>query len=1198
VTEPLNKLPEPDASTADYYNSLGLLYASQQKHREATRAFQKALDLDSTCAEAFYNQALSLTAQGCLDEAIDCYAHALRVRPDFVDAYYNLGNLLQRKGLIEKAIENYSMSVKLKTNFPEAYNNLGLCLKALERFEQAVESYNKAIALRPDYAEAYNNLGLTLQDQGLWEQAIEKFESAIRLKPDHSGHHYNLGFTLNEIDQLDAAASHYRRSIQLEPAFADAHNNLGVILKTQGRIEAAISHFQTALEYSSDKAEIYNNLGNALKKCGRIDEALRMLQRALADRPDFAEAYNNLGVAFQARGNYSAAQIHYEKAIALKPEFAEARFNRATIDLLHGNFARGWQGYEWRFKKRHWQDLYPLRHNLPCWDGSPFPQKRLLVNDEQGFGDTIQFVRYLSQVKALGGTVIMGTRNPLVTCLQGMDGIDEVIDRTAVEDPAAGCDLVVSLLSLPGIFKTHLASIPAKSPYMFAAAEKTAYWKQRIRGSEFKVGLVWAGNPDHENDYIRSIPLQNLIALAEIPGLLLFALQKGAAARQMAEMPASAKLIDLGPELKDFSDTAAAMTTMDLIVSVDTAAAHLAGALGLPVWTLVYFAPDWRWMLDRDDSPWYPTMRLFHQQKHNDWQAVICRVTDELKKTLKKRELTLKINKNSGSEIANRHSKVGSLFRSVEPSPGDLDAEPKHAQDFHMLGVAACQKGDYERAKTLIGRALSIDSRAPLYYYNFGRVCASLGESLAAINAFRRAINLKPDYIEAYCSLGTILRDQQRFDEALKLFDAIVQISPEEAFIHHSRGQILSAQGRCDQAIEAFERAISLFPGEAKFYNSLGIARGMSGDQASAIEAFKWALRIDANLLEAVNNLGTAMHEQGEFDKALAYFNRAVELKPDYAEARFNRAAVQLLKGNFEQGWPEYECRCQQVNWKRSHSCPAGFPRWDGASFVGKRLCVHTEQGLGDTLQFLRYLPQVKNLGGKVILEISEHLAALLKDLNSVDELVVKNSNASKGARYDMCVHLLSLPGLFHTTAKIIPAAVPYIVANPAKVSNWKQKLDSPDFKVGLVWGGSPAHKRDRIRSIELARFGVLAGIPGLRLYGLQKGRAALQAVKTADDIKISNLGHELCDFSDTAALVENLDLTISVDTSVAHLAGAMGKPVWVMLPFVPDWRWMLDCDVSPWYPTMRLFRQPQPGNWDAVIGRLAEELNTLVASQ
>jgi tetratricopeptide (TPR) repeat protein len=343
--------------------------------------------------------------------------------------------------------------------------------------------------------------------------------------------------------------------------------------------------------------------------------------------------------------------------------------------------------------------------------------------------------------------------------------------------------------------------------------------------------------------------------------------------------------------------------------------------------------------------------------------------------------------------------------------------------------------------------------------------------------------------------------------------------------------------------------------------------------------------------------MGTAVQEEGEFDRAIEYFDRAIQIRPDYGEARFNRAAIELLKGNFETGWRDYEGRSHQAIWRRNHSCPETMPRWDGASFSGKRLCVHSEQGLGDTLQFVRYLPLVKALGGTVILETSEPLLELLKPSAWVDEFVVQGTGKSKDADHDMCVPLLSLPGIFNTRLDTIPASVPYLNADAVKVNYWKKKLTTVDFKVGLVWAGNPTHKKDRSRSIGLEGFRALTNIAGVRVYGLQKGDAALQAQKMADTMEIRNFGDELNDFSDTAALIENLDLVVSVDTAVAHLAGAMGKATWVLLPFVPDWRWMLERDDSPWYPGLRLFRQPEKGNWEAVLQLLATELKAIASN-
>ncbi len=1155
----LGKAIESNPAKSVYHNSLGLVYVSQNRHREAEGAFFKAAELDPGCVDAVYNRALTLSALGRTDEALVSYSLAVELKPDLAEAYFSLGNIFKQKGLIEKAIENYS----------------------------------RAVEVRPDFGEAYHNWGQALQGQGRLAQAVAKFQQAVRVNPGHADSHYSLGFALNEIGDPDNAAAHYRRAIELRPDYADAYHNLGAVLKTQGRLAEAISHYEKALEYSSDKAGIYNNLGNALEKCGRIDDALDMYHRALTEKPDFAGVYNNLGTAFNTLGDYPAAQQNYDRALELDPQFAEARFNRAVVDLLHGNFARGWRDYEWRLSKQHWQTIYPLRHDLPRWSGGPFPGKRLYVHDEQGLGDTIHFVRYLPRVKALGGTVRLGTRTPLLSCMQGLDGCDEVTDRTAGGDPAEGCDLVVPLLSLPGIFGTDLADIPADIPYIRADAAKMSLWRGRLNGPGFKVGLVWAGNPDHEKDHVRSIPLKDLIGLAEIPGIRLFGLQKGTAAAQMAQIPVNAEMKNLGTELEDFSDTAALMASMDLIISVDTAAAHLAGAMGLPVWTMVYYAPDWRWMLDREDSPWYPTMRLFRQQKRNDWTAVIDRVAAELKRLTATTGTGPGMGADACFEHASRHYQAGRPDRALELLQRILDQDPQHSGALHLLGVAAHHKGDYDKALALIGRALAIDPQAPHYYYNFGLVCAALGNPQAAINAYRRAIDLKADYIEAYGSLANALKDQGRNDEALDLLDRVLQIVPDEAKIHHSRGQILSARGQHAHAVRAFKRAIDLDPGQAGFYNSLGITRCLSGDLTGAKKAFEQALNRRCDYVEAINNLGTAAQEAGDYNQALAHFEQALAIRPDYGDARFNRAAIQLLKGRLDAGWPDYEYRLQKAGNRRHHACPSPMPTWDGAPFSGRRLLVHCEQGLGDALQFVRYLPLVKQRGGIVILEANPCFKTLFSALAGVDRIVAPGSDPA-AVEHDVCIPLLSLPGIFKTTLETVPAEVPYIYADSKKTAIWAEKFSVLDMNVGIVWAGNPSHRRDHIRSLDLESFELLAEIPNARFFSLQKGPPALQTQRVTHPLSIQNLCDALADFSDTAAVIANLDLVISADTAVAHLAGAMGKATWVLLPFVPDWRWMLDREDSPWYPTMRLFRQPDPGNWTAVMRRVADELKAL----
>ncbi|MHC4559809.1 MAG: glycosyltransferase family 9 protein, partial [Planctomycetota bacterium] len=303
-----------------------------------------------------------------------------------------------------------------------------------------------------------------------------------------------------------------------------------------------------------------------------------------------------------------------------------------------------------------------------------------------------------------------------------------------------------------------------------------------------------------------------------------------------------------------------------------------------------------------------------------------------------------------------------------------------------------------------------------------------------------------------------------------------------------------------------------------------------------------------------------------------------------------------LLSGNYIEGWKGYRRRRNTDLKALTDYHRSGKPRWDGSSFEGKRLFVHYEQGLGDNIQFIRYLPMVKARGGTVIFETIKPLIGLLQGFPGVDELVEYFPDKKSSVDFDVYTSLLDMPNIFGTTLETIPAEVPYIRAEPAKTQYWRNRLAGPDFKVGIVWAGSPVHGNDRYRSCILACFEPLTKIAGLQLYGLQKGKAAAQMDELAETIPLTNISKEFGDFTDTAAAIENLDIVISVDTSVLHLAGAMGKPVWALLPFAPEWRWMLNREDSPWYPTMRLFRQRSWSQWDPVFQQVAEELRIIVA--
>jgi tetratricopeptide (TPR) repeat protein/GT2 family glycosyltransferase len=565
-----------------------------------------------------------------------------------------------------------------------------------------------------------------------------------------------------------------------------------------------------------------------------------------------------------------------------------------------------------------------------------------------------------------------------------------------------------------------------------------------------------------------------------------------------------------------------------------------------------------------------------------------------------------------------------------------ISNNPDMPQYHNTLGVIFEILEKYEEAVTSYQKAVSIKPDYAEAYHNMAIAFQSQSQYAAAVEKCKRAISIEPDYAQAYNTLGFSLEKQQLYDEAIKYYRKAIQLKPDFAEAYNHLGVVLSIQENPAEAIDNYKQALKYDPNYAEVYNNMGIALKIKEQFAEAISCFEKAIELEpdfaeayynlANSLrdkaqstdaiknyrqavlfkpdfaEAYNGLGNVLNAKGEYaevienDKAIENYRKALQIKPDFAEAHWNMSLVLLRSGRFTEGWEEYEWR-QNPDLKMTlypHSYET--PQWDGLDFKDKKLIVHCEQGLGDTLQFVRYLPMVKDHGGTVILEIRKPLYELLRSFPGVDELVEASFEYKQTVKVDYHVSLMDLPKIFETTLETIPAEIPYINACPAKVEYWRKKLTTPDFKVGIVWAGSPTHGNDRYRSCALKHFAPLTEINGVRLYGLQKGKATAQ-VELNEEMAITNLGNEFEDFTDTAAAIENLDLIISVDTSVLHLAGAMGKPVWALLPFSPDWRWMLNRQDSPWYPTMKLFRQKKWGQWEFVFQDVAKELKNMVSN-
>jgi tetratricopeptide (TPR) repeat protein len=500
----------------------------------------------------------------------------------------------------------------------------GLARHLAGNLPEAEVLYLEVIKNHPCHAPAWHLLGVLHHQRGQSQQAVNLIQRAISLNSNTPEYYNNLGISWRALGRLDQAISSYRCALIRNPHYADAHFNLGNALQESGQLNAAVDCYHRALVVQPDAAEIHYNLATVLLVQDRLKNALESYQAAVALKPDYAEAHNNMGAVLRDLGRINEAVRCFRKSLEIRPDYPEAHVNLALALLLIGDFKSGWAEHEWRWQ---WPGYTSPKRNFtqPLWQGEPLKGQTILVYAEQGLGDSIQFGRYLPQVIRCGGQVIFECPASLKTLFETALGTSQII---AQGNPLPHFDVQAPLLSLPLVFGTTLETIPNRVPYL--AAPKGGPPFPAAKDSKTKVGLVWAGNPRHSNDRHRSVDLDLLVPLLQLPEVACFSLQVGASSAALAELPAAIRPDDLGAGLRDFGDTAALITQVDLIISVDTALAHLAGALGKPVWLLLPFVSDWRWMLGREDSPWYPAMRLFRQPHPGDWPSVIEKVRQQL----------------------------------------------------------------------------------------------------------------------------------------------------------------------------------------------------------------------------------------------------------------------------------------------------------------------------------------------------------------------------------------------------------------------------------------------------------------------------------------------------------------------------------------------------------------------------------------
>jgi Tfp pilus assembly protein PilF len=469
--------------------------------------------------------------------------------------------------------------------------------------------------------------GSRMIQAGELSQAEPVFRRLTQHDPEGAEAWFFLGYLEQNRGNDDEAVAHYRRAIGLAPDLAEAHNNLGVVLQRRGRFHEAEPCFRRAVEAMSDYAEAHNNLGNVLQDQGRFEEALGAYRRALGVRPGYVEAYRHMGNAHRALGRFDQALACYETGLGLAPDHILLHTSRGMLRIQQGDLKRGWPELEWRLRGH---DSPIPRYPRPMWDGAPLEGRTILVHCEQGLGDTIHFLRYATPLQRRGGRVLVVCKLPLMRIASTCPGVGQVAADTGGMPPLP-FDVHIPLISLPRVLGTTLDTIPAEIPYLFPDGSLVDAWRDELRAIEgFKVGIVWRGNPLHTRDRERSFPPALFEAIARVPGVRLFSLQKNGGRAELDELAGRFEVLDLSPRLRDLVDTAAVMKNLDLVITPDSSPAHLAGALGVPAWVALPFIADWRWMSEREDTPWYPSLRLFRQRRFGDWSDVFARMAAAL----------------------------------------------------------------------------------------------------------------------------------------------------------------------------------------------------------------------------------------------------------------------------------------------------------------------------------------------------------------------------------------------------------------------------------------------------------------------------------------------------------------------------------------------------------------------------------------
>lgn len=1146
------------------------------------------------------------------DEVISACQAVLDVDAQHAEANFLMGSALLEKSRYGEALPYFDYAWRSSQEVPfELMYNSGFCLLRERRFVEALPVFKKANVLRPESVEVAECLLQVYVELEQAEPGMEIAKSLLEYNPENPGY-WLMYSRLNNLCRrwLDAAKA------ALKVAELPGRSVLGDI-----QLVHVLAH-----------ADVY-----------------RPAERLAVALPDHErESWSARGTLRLKQGHYAEAITLYQQALLLPPAKIDAEasstsnilYNQALACLVQGDYIHGWDLYRRRFDVRY-QSSATQMTELPLWQGEADHNAVVWVHSEQGLGDVIQCLRYLPRMRTLTKQVVWGCYPLLVELLRHDE---DAIELESIEvEPTHQ----ISMFDLPRYLESPDGQILPMPPYLNAPAAQLAEWHEKLQSfSGFKVGLIWAGNPQHQNDHNRSMALKDFAPLVGVPSVNFFGLQVGEFSAQASSPPTGMTLHDLSGDIHDFGDTAAILGNLDLLITIDSSVAHLAGAMGRPVWMLLPHRCDWRWVVGRDDTAWYPSLRIFRQAEGELWSDVMERVCLALANTVLQQNVSSsKIEQSVLTYLSHGPSADGisawlSLWMQYPGSDAVFNLlftmpasqRDQCLQNSQVEGVSAWQKLLIAEARqNLVAVQSAWDTGQWQPFSSRWQELIIYVRFLCRNNQFAELGPLLEKGLQQFVGNSDLLywraqafRQQGDFESAVKDYSAVLDVSHRAPEARVNLAVCLRSLGDLKQALHHLQLAVLYNPkhlpswdhllrylDEAKDWVAIpwvaeqmltwaprhvrawylwGVAEQLLGNWQLAAHCLEHAIKLDPDHLEARIWLARVHFSLGRHHEAL---DELLELS-DTANVRLARGFNCMSLGKYAEGWALLESR---LEFSSAQSIKRLYPALERLTAFpeNKPVFVMADQGAGDSIMMARYLAclpagsliQVQNgLENLIGRAFPQHKVVSQSDMQNISDI------PSQG------VEFMSLPYLLDGHVDDAELTAPYLFADPARCDMIRKNfapLRQHQLSIGLVWAGNSSHFNDRLRSIPLRKLKAAIQSISADWVSLQKGESAY-VLQSSEENLLIDTSDWINDWSDTAALINELDVIVSVDTAVVHLAGAMGKRAILLLHEPAEWRWGLTAGVTPWYPSLQLIRQQHTGDWGEVITRLVDELNHITS--